>query len=58
MISIKPQPIPEVVVLFRLPKFVDGEFCVQFSKEEIEISMVPFRFAMVMKLLRQGPSFD
>ncbi|GLT71082.1 hypothetical protein SLA2020_431240 [Shorea laevis] len=58
MVSVKPQPIPEVLVPFRSPKVVDGEVCVQFSKEEIERSAAPFRFAMVLKFLKQRPSLD
>jgi hypothetical protein len=46
------------VVPFRNPKVVDGEICVQFTKEEIERSAAPFRFAMVMKFLKQRPSLD
>jgi hypothetical protein len=37
---------------------VDGEVCVQFSKDKIERSAAPFRFAMVMKFLKQRPSLD
>ncbi|GLT53316.1 hypothetical protein SLA2020_265970 [Shorea laevis] len=58
MVSATPQPIPEVRVPFRNPKVVDGEICVQFSTEEIERSAAPFRYAMVMKFLKQRPSLD
>jgi hypothetical protein len=46
------------VVPFRSPQVVDGEVCVQFSKDEIERSAAPFWFAMVMKFLKQRPSLD
>jgi len=58
LVSVPPQPTPEVVVPFRSPQVVDGEVCVQFSKDEIERSAAPFRFAMVMKFLKQRPSLD
>jgi hypothetical protein len=56
LVSVQPQPIPEVVVSFRPPQVVDGEVCVQFSRDKIERSAAPFRFAMVMKFLKQRPS--
>jgi len=58
LVSVSPQPIPEVVIPFRSPQVVDGEVCVQFSKDEIERSAAPFWFAMVMKFLKQRPSLD
>jgi hypothetical protein len=58
LVSVPPQPIPKVVIPFRAPQIVDGEACVQFSREEIEKSAVPFWFAMVMKFLKQRPSLD
>jgi hypothetical protein len=58
LVSAPPQPISEVVVPFRFPQVVDGEVCVQFSRDEIERSAAPFRFAMVMKFLKQRPSLD
>jgi hypothetical protein len=58
LVSVQPQPIPEVVIPFRSPQIVDGEVCVQFSREEIERSAAPFRFAMVMKFLKKRPFLD
>jgi hypothetical protein len=58
LVSVSPQPIPEVVIPFRSHQIVDGEVCVQFSKDEIERSAAPFWFAMVMKFLNQRPSLD
>lgn len=58
MVQDSPQPIPEVVVPFRAPKLVYGDLCVVFSKEEIENSIAPFRFSLVLKFLRQHPSLD
>ncbi|KAF5459762.1 hypothetical protein F2P56_019682, partial [Juglans regia] len=40
------------------PKCVEGEFFVQFTKEELDRSAVPFRFSMVLEFLRQRPSLD
>lgn len=53
LVSQSPQAIPEVSVPFRQPKLVDGEVFDQFSKEELEKSVVPFKFAIVLKFLRQ-----
>ncbi|XP_035545051.1 uncharacterized protein LOC118348161 [Juglans regia] len=39
-------------------KYVDGEICFQFSKEEIARSAEPFRFSIVLKFLKQRPSLD
>ncbi|GLT54592.1 hypothetical protein SLA2020_277800 [Shorea laevis] len=58
LVSAPPQPIPEVVVPLRSPQIVDGEVCVQFSRDELERSAAPFRFAMVMKFLKHRPSLD
>jgi len=58
LVSVPPQPIPEVVVPFRSPQVVDGEVCVQFSRDKIERSAALFRFAMVMKFLKKRPSLD
>lgn len=58
LVSQTPQAIPEVAFQFRHPKVVDGEVFVQFSKEELEKSAKPFRFAIVMKFLHQRPSLD
>lgn len=46
------------MVPFQSPQVVDGEVCVQFSRDEIERSVALFRFAMVMKFLKQRPSLD
>jgi len=37
---------------------VDGEVYVQFSRDEIERTVAPFRFAMVMKFLKQRTSLN
>lgn len=58
LLSQMPQAIPEVPVPFWQPKIVDGEVYFQFTKEELEKSTKPFRFAMVLKFLRQRPSLD
>ncbi|KAF5459760.1 hypothetical protein F2P56_019680, partial [Juglans regia] len=50
--------LPEVSIPFRPPKCVEGEFFVQFTKEELDRSAVPFRFSMVLEFLRQRPSLD
>lgn len=43
-----PQAIPEVSIPFWQPKYVDGEFFVHFTQEEVDRSAVPFRFPMVL----------
>ncbi|KAF5468656.1 hypothetical protein F2P56_012795 [Juglans regia] len=58
LVSKSPQGIPEVSAPFRKPKMLDGEVYVQFSKEEVEKSAEPFRFAIVLKCIRQRPSLD
>ncbi|XP_035540280.1 uncharacterized protein LOC118344244 [Juglans regia] len=58
LVSQVPQALPEVSIPFRPPKCVEGEFFVQFTKEELDRSAVPFRFSMVLKFLRQRPSLD
>lgn len=58
MVSDFPQSISEVAVPFRAPTSVDGAICVLFSKKEIEQSVVPFKFSLVLKFLRQRPSLD
>ncbi|XP_035544640.1 uncharacterized protein LOC118348022 [Juglans regia] len=58
LVSTVPQPIPEMNVSHRGPKYVDGEICFQFSKEEIARSAEPFRFSIVLKFLKQRPSLD
>ncbi|XP_042962358.1 uncharacterized protein LOC122296621 [Carya illinoinensis] len=58
LVSIVPQPLPEVTVPFRQPKYVDGEVFFSFSSEELVKTAEPFRFSMVVKFLRQRPSLD
>lgn len=48
----------EIDVPFRPAKIIDREFCILFSKEEVDKSADPFRFLMVLKFLRQRPSLD
>lgn len=58
MVSQSPQPLLEVEVPFHPAKMIDGELCVIFSKEEIERSVTPFMYSMVLKFLKQRPSLD
>ncbi|XP_041017040.1 uncharacterized protein LOC121259500 [Juglans microcarpa x Juglans regia] len=59
LFSTAPQPLPEVVVPFRQPKYMEGEeVFFSFSSEEILKTSEPFRFSMVVKFLRQRPSLD
>ncbi|XP_042964662.1 uncharacterized protein LOC122298886 [Carya illinoinensis] len=58
LVSSVPQPLPEVVVPFRQPKYIDGEPFFSFSAEEVAKTAEPFRFSMVVKFLRQRPSLD
>ncbi|XP_035546258.1 uncharacterized protein LOC118348509 [Juglans regia] len=53
-----PQPLPEVEVVLRPPKIIEGEICFIFSAEETEATARPFRFSIVLKFLRQRPSLD
>ncbi|XP_040994284.1 uncharacterized protein LOC121240822 [Juglans microcarpa x Juglans regia] len=50
--------ILDVNIPLRQPKHVEGEVFVQFTKEELDRSAVPFRFSLVLKFLRQRPSLD
>ncbi|XP_041024617.1 uncharacterized protein LOC121265149 [Juglans microcarpa x Juglans regia] len=58
LVSVVPQPLPELVVSHRAPKTKDGELFFQFSKEEIFRLAEPFRFSIVLKFLRNRPSLD
>ncbi|KAF5458516.1 hypothetical protein F2P56_022539 [Juglans regia] len=58
LVAAVPQPIPEMMLLPRLPKFLDGDIYFQFSREEIIKSTEPFRFSVVLKFLKQRPSLD
>ncbi|XP_035546610.1 uncharacterized protein LOC118348650 [Juglans regia] len=58
LVSVVLQPLPELSVPHRGPKYVDVEICFQFTKEEIARSAEPFRFSVVLKFLRQRPSLD
>lgn len=58
LISMVPQPLPELSVAHRVPKCKDGELFFQFFKEEISRSAEPFRFSIVLKFLRQCPFLD
>ncbi|XP_040987651.1 uncharacterized protein LOC121235368 [Juglans microcarpa x Juglans regia] len=55
---LNPEAIPEVNIPLRQPRHVEGEVFVQFTKEELDRSAVPFRFSLVLKFLRQRPSLD
>ncbi|XP_042942631.1 uncharacterized protein LOC122276793 [Carya illinoinensis] len=58
MVSVVPQPLPEMEVAFRPPKIVDGEIIFHSSAEEIERTASPFRYSMVIKFLHPRPSLD
>lgn len=58
LLSAVPQPILEVNLPVKAPKIMDGEVCVIFSKEEIQKSVEPFSYSLVLKFLRQRPSLD
>ncbi|XP_035539652.1 uncharacterized protein LOC109020983 [Juglans regia] len=58
LVSVVPQPLPDMFVAFRLPKSKDGEIFFQFSKEEVQRSAEPFRYSIVLKFLRNRPSLD
>lgn len=58
MVVQSPQPLPEVIVLLRLAKDINGEVRVIFSKYEIEHLIEPFKFWMALKFIRQRPMLD
>ncbi|KAF5462710.1 hypothetical protein F2P56_018696 [Juglans regia] len=58
LVSMVPQPLPELSVSQGAPKTKDGELLFQFSKEEIFHSIEPFRFSIVLKFLQNCPSLD
>lgn len=58
LVSTVPQPLPEMEVVFRPPKIVDGEIVFHFSAEEIDRTAMPFRYSMVIKFLCKRPSLD
>ncbi|KAF5469004.1 hypothetical protein F2P56_013109 [Juglans regia] len=58
LVAAVPQPIPEMMLLPRLLKVLDGEVYFQFLREEIIKSAESFRFSVVLKFLKQRPSLD
>lgn len=58
LVTVVPQPLPEMEVAFRPPKMIDGELYFMFSTEEIECTALPFRYSLVLKFLQQRPSLD
>lgn len=58
MVAQSPQPLSMVEVPFQLTKIIASEYCVIFSKEEVDQLATPFKYSMVMKFIRKRPMLD